>query len=165
MKLKSKLSFITLAVSSVFIICCSSGCKDNSSKSVSCHKCEEHETRIASLERQYKELKCVIDEKDKAIGEKNKIIDAKDRTIGEKDKVIDGQNKEEREARKRYIILSIIAYVALGINILLTGGYILMMRSSKKNTQKTVVDNLHCPRCGWEHAAGETICKNCKTHF
>lgn len=141
MKLKSKLSFIILAVSLVFIIFYGTGCRDSSSGSSYCHNCEVYRNRITSLEKKNKtlteNLNSVIAERDKA----------------------------EESAYKRYIILSIIAYVVLGIGILLVGGFILMVRSSKKNMPKLVVDNLRCPRCGWEHAAGETICKNCKTHF
>ena len=133
-------------VFSVFIILCSAGCGDGSSGSGSsgsrrCRNCEVYQNRITSLEQKNKEftqnLNSVIAERDKA----------------------------KDEARKHYMVLSIIAYVALGIGIVLTGSFILMMRSTRKNMLKSAVDNLHCPRCGWEHAAGETVCKNCKTHF
>ena len=146
MKFKSKLSLVFIAVFSVFIIFCNTGCGDGSSGSSSsgsrsCQNCKVYKNRITSLEQKNKELTQNLNS-----------------VIAERDKAKD-------EARKHYMVLSIIAYVALGIGLLLIGGFLLMIRSAKKNTPKAVIDNLHCPRCGWEHAAGETVCKNCKTIF
>lgn len=145
MKFKSKLLLALIAVFSVFIVLCCAGCGDGSSGSSSgsrrCQSCEVYKNRITSLEQ-----------KNEALNQKLNSV------IAERDKAKD-------EARKHYMVLSIIAYVALGIGVVLIGSFILMMRSTRKNMPKSAVDNLHCPRCGWEHAAGETVCKNCKTHF
>ena len=146
MKFKSKLSFVLIVLFSFFIILCSAGCGDGSSGSGSsgsrrCRNCEVYQNRITSLEQENEELTQNLNS------------------------VIVEREKAKDEARKHYMVLSIIAYVALGIGIVLTGSFILMMRSTRKNMPKSAVDNLHCPRCGWEHAAGETVCKNCKTHF
>ena len=126
----------------------SSSSGGSSSSSTNCSSCSSLRARISDLEQ-----------------ENARISQNLSTAISERDKAIVAQQIAEKEARDRYIVLSVIAYIALGIGILLIGGFLLMIRSAKKNTPKAVIDNLHCPRCGWEHAAGETICKNCKTHF
>ena len=130
----------------------SSGGSTNNS---TCSSCSGLKGRISSLEQENAQLSQKLDN---AIAEKNNAI-------AERDKAIVAQQVAENEARDRYIVLSVIAYVALGIGILLIGGFLFMVQSAKKNRPQSVMDNLHCPRCGWEHAAGETVCKNCKTHF
>ena len=125
------------------------------SSSTNCSSCSSLRARISALEQENARISQNL----------STAISERDNAISERDKAIVAQQIAEKEARDRYIVLSVIAYVALGIGILLIGGFLLMIRSAKKNTSKAVIDNLHCPRCGWEHAAGETICKNCKTHF
>lgn len=75
------------------------------------------------------------------------------------------RDEAESVAKSRYITLSIFAYTALGIAILLIGGFVFMVRPIKRAPAKMSNDSLHCPRCGWEHRPEETVCKNCKTHF
>lgn len=130
--------------------------------STSCSNCSTLRSRISALEQEKADLSRKLDV---AVAEKNNAISEKDKAIAERGKAITALQDAEKKAHSRYIVLSVIAYVALGIGLLLIGGFLLMIRSAKKNTPKAVIDNLHCPRCGWEHAAGETICKNCKTHF
>ena len=132
------------------------------SSSTNCSSCSSLRARISDLEQENARISQNLSA---AVTEKNNAISERDNAISERDKAIAAQQIAEKEARDRYIVLSVIAYIALGIGILLIGGFLLMIRSAKKNTPKAVIDNLHCPRCGWEHAAGETICKNCKTHF
>ena len=80
------------------------------------------------------------------------------------------QQEAEKTARKRYIVLSVIAYGVLTIGILLIAVFVYLIwkrPSSDGGDGKilTVNADLKCPRCGWKHGPDETICKNCKTHF
>ena len=148
-----KIIYLLIALSFILM---GTGCGESSGGSSSggstnnstCSSCSGLKGRISSLEQ-----------------ENAQISQKLDNAIAERDKAIVAQQVAENEARDRYIVLSVIAYVALGIGILLIGGFLFMVQSAKKNKPQSVMDNLHCPRCGWEHAAGETVCKNCKTHF
>ena len=162
-----KIIYLLIALSFILM---GTGCGESSGGSSSggstnnstCSSCSGLKGRISSLEQENAQLSQKLDN---AIAEKNNAIAEKNNAIAERDKAIVAQQVAENEARDRYIVLSVIAYVALGIGILLIGGFLFMVQSAKKNRPQSVMDNLHCPRCGWEHAAGETVCKNCKTHF
>ena len=77
------------------------------------------------------------------------------------------KEKELINIKKDKDVFSYVVYSAFFIGILLIICLIYWaVRTTKKNCNITVNnDALHCPRCGWEHQADETVCKNCKTHF
>lgn len=148
--------FIMLVVADCFLTFC--GCsEDNSSKSsisssnssvrpsqsyvISKHDVEEMRRKINNLNSQNSQLE----------GEKIKLENELDET--------------RSIAKSRHTILSIIFFIALGIIVLIIGGFAFIARATKRAPAKMSNDSLHCPRCGWEHRPEETICKNCKTHF
>lgn len=126
------------------VILFSFGCDDNTSTSSSDNRDEQ--------------LRQAMRERDDAIAREQKASQERDEAILERDKA-------QAEAKSRYVTLSVIAYGALGVGIVLIVGCFFLFRSSSKHLPSSVQDDLHCPRCGWEHAPGETVCKNCKTHF
>ena len=126
------------------VILFSFGCDDNTSTSSSDNRDEQ--------------LRQAMRERDDAIAREQKASQERDEAILERDKA-------QAEAKSRYVTLSVIAYGALGVGIVLIVGCFFLFRSSPKHLPSSVQDDLHCPRCGWEHAPGETVCKNCKTHF
>ena len=76
------------------------------------------------------------------------------------------QQEAEKTARKRYIVLSVIAYGVLTIGILLIAVFFYLIWRRPVIIEKLTTNaDLKCPRCGWKHGPDETICKNCKTHF
>ena len=72
---------------------------------------------------------------------------------------------ERDKLRRDNKILSIAIYSSTGIAVVIFAGIVLVTLNSPKKKQPAFIDNTHCPRCGWKHATGESICKNCKTHF
>lgn len=81
------------------------------------------------------------------------------------------QQEAEAAAHRRYIVLSVIAYGALFIGILLIAVFVFLATRTTRNGARDAksltanAESLHCPRCGWEHRPEDTVCKNCKTHF
>ena len=123
----------------------------------------EKQAAIQARDVAIREKQAAIQARDAAIREKQAAIQAKDVAIQAKDAAI--RARDDAEAKVGVHYMSIGVYVVLGIVVFLIGSFILITTRSKKNILNFGVDNLHCPRCGWEHGLGETICKNCKTHF
>jgi hypothetical protein len=80
------------------------------------------------------------------------------------------QYKTERDEaianNERNILYTIC--ISLGIVILVVATIsVIIIRSPKHVVNGNESGVLRCPRCGWEYAPGDTICKNpnCKTHF
>lgn len=91
-------------------------------------------------------------------------LQKKIKSLADENRSLTKQRDEAQSiARSRYVTLSIIAYTALGIAILLIIGFIFMLKKTPRGTISN--DITRCPRCGWEHGPDETVCKNCKTHF
>ena len=134
------------------------GCDDNTSTSSS-------DNRDEQLRQAMRERDDAIAREQKASQERDDAIAREQKASQERDEAILERDKAQAEAKSRYVTLSVIAYGALGVGIVLIVGCFFLFRSSPKHLPSSVQDDLHCPRCGWEHAPGETVCKNCKTHF
>lgn len=158
-----RLLFFLISLSLILV---GSGCNKTpsggQSRDTTCSNCSNLKNRISVLEQEKAQMSS---ERDNAIVERDNAISERDNAIVERDKAITAQKIAEKKAYDRYIVLSVISYIALAIGILLVSSFLLMILNARKNAPKVVNDNLHCPRCGWEHAAGETTCKKCKTHF
>ena len=76
--------------------------------------------------------------------------------------------KERDDARedawRKFIILSVIAYTALIIGIVLTVKFFLLT-NAQKDAPESDRGGLRCPKCGWSPEPGEIVCKHCKTRF
>lgn len=65
---------------------------------------------------------------------------------------------------------NIALWISLSIVLSVSGVLILVVWPRKSRTASlspTLSDKHKCPRCGWEHDPGDTVCKNpnCKTQF
>lgn len=108
---------------------------------------------------------------DESISALNKRIEELQKSINDLQEKVDdywskGATNLTRTDTKANVALWIISLTALSLCAVLC--LIFWPRKSVANTVSTTLSTKRkCPRCGWEHDPGDTICKNpnCKTQF
>ena len=87
--------------------------------------------------------------------------------LGENAEKINKLDTETEKVGKRWVLA---LWVGIPVVVLLLLGLILLFipaSSRSSNNRQGDNERLKCPRCGWEHDPGDTVCKNpaCKTQF
>ena len=131
------------------------GCGDGEGGGAECQEC-------GSLKQQIQQL---TGECDTLKAKARKFEEEKAALTQQVARLTQERDEAQAVARARCMTVNIIGWSALGIGVVLIVGFFWLLAGGRKHTPISTQDDLHCPRCGWEHAPGETVCKNCKTHF
>lgn len=126
------------------------------------------ETRISNLSR---DVCKKIESNAESISALNKRIEELQKSINDLQEKVDdywskGATNLTGTDTKANVALWIISLTALALCAVLC--LIFWPRKPVSNAMNTTLSTKHkCPRCGWEHDPGDTICKNpnCKTQF
>lgn len=131
------------------------GCGDDEGGGAECQECGRLKQQIQQLTGERDALNTKVQEFKK----ENAALTQQVATLTRE------RDEAQADAKARCMALNIIGWSALGIGVVLIVGFFWLLAGGRKHTPISTQDDLHCPRCGWEHAPGETVCKNCKTHF
>ena len=159
MKDVSKIFIALVTIGCCFVFC---GCDGSGPSSSSSESSTSSGSSSNNLKRQVQQL---TQERDSLKGQVEKLTTERDKLKEDVEILTQERDNASTKAEARYFTLSIIAYTALALGVIFIVGFFLLARNARKKVSVSTQDNLHCPRCGWEHRPEETVCKNCKTHF
>ena len=113
--------------------------------------CESENTK---LKRENERLRA---ERDKALSDITTVEGQRDRAISERDEALKGHKKSKLWLG---LILGVIACVIVGIV-----GWMGVAFLRKPKILTPTEEKECCPRCGMKRTPGETVCRECGTHF
>ena len=112
------------------------------------------ESENTKLKREIESLRA---ERDKALADKATAIMERDKAISERDEALKGHKKSKLWLG---LLLGVIAGVFVGI-----AGWMGFAFLRKPKVLTTAEEKESCPRCGMKRTPGETVCRECGTHF
>lgn len=112
------------------------------------------ESEKEKLKRENEHLRA---ERDKALSEKAAVEGQRDKAISERDEALKGHKKSKLWLG---LILGVIACVIVGIV-----GWMGTAFLRKPKILTSTEEKECCPRCGMKRTPGETVCRECGTHF
>lgn len=125
-------------------------------------KLKEQEKKIESLEKKIEFLKKEQEIKIKEKDAENKRLEDKIKRSNEIDvQTNDGKNKGKNNDR------GLVQWFIIPIFLILVGLLCFVFWPLKTKATPVSPNKNKCPRCGWEHDPGDTVCKNpnCRTQF
>ena len=123
---------------------------------------------IDGVNRRLDELRSSTNKKDEAL---NRRIDELQASVSKLQKRVDSLwEKGATNLDKADTKANVALWITIPIVMVVCGILCLAFwpkRSKSLPPNPALSDKLKCPRCGWEHAPGDTVCKNpkCKTQF
>lgn len=112
------------------------------------------ESENTKLKRENEHLRA---ERDKALSEKAAVEGQRDKAMSERDEALKGHKKSKLWLG---LLLGVIAGVFVGIT-----GWMGFAMLRKPKVLTSAEEKECCPRCGMKRTPGETICRECGTHF
>lgn len=168
MKARIPLFLLTLAAS-MFLAACDSG----PSQSM-----EQYRQRASKAEKQLGELQAKLGKErqenevlQKEVAKQCQRADNAEMQLAKAREEVNEKQRENERLREKLKAAETgkqrygLVLLFLGLSIVGFGGWLFFPR--KASPPIAPVGRPKCPRCGWEHDPGDTICKNpaCKTQF
>ena len=128
----------------------------------------DDEALSSRINKSLDELRTSIAKKDKDLSSR---IDELQASVNELQERVDSLwEKGATNLDKTDIKANVALWITIPIVMVICGILCLAFwprRSKAATTNSTRADQHKCPRCGWEHDPGDTVCKNpnCKTQF
>ena len=126
-------------------------------------KIELLEEKIQSSEDQLSDLIMILAKDHKIL--KNKISNLEN-SLEEKNILISNIGKTTGKTKRNVFITFIMIFIIVVIIIAFLAFIFWPAKTPKMtNLASDASTQLKCPKCGWEHAPGETTCRNCGLKF
>ena len=172
--MKTKISIVAF----VLFLLGAMACRAESDKNYTNRRIEEVEARmtdvnswqnseIGKLQKHVATLENSIQSQANTINQLIEQLEHLQNKLGENAEKINKLDTETEKVGKRWVLA---LWVGIPVVVLLLLGLILLFipaSSRSSNNRQGDNERLKCPRCGWEHDPGDTVCKNpaCKTQF